>query len=774
MATAHDPDTARIDIGTLFSAVWRRKGRIFLATAGLLALTFVVLLFVPKMYESSASILVEQRDSTFLRASNDAGLGSSGTSVADDMAIASQVELIKSRDTLLAVIDSADLRAEPELNTASSGVIGLFLGLLGQAPRQGDITEIVLVNVINRLTVIQERDSRVISVLFRSESPTLAAKVANAIANTHVSRRAGLVVSDTADATKWLEIEIDKLRRKVADAESKVADFRIKNDLYSGRDGTSSLVDQQLSDIATQITQSQERQSTALSRAGVLRALIKAGKPIDSVPAVQDSAVINSLAQQKSELQNKKAELLARLLPSHPSVLAIEAQMDEIDSQMVAEGKRIADALDAEADIEARIEASLQDKLTQLKATASGDLTNGVTLAELDREAKSQRDLLETYLARYRDASSRTDAGSALPDVRVVTAAAPSVEPASPKTSLILIAVVVVSLAGQMGFVLFGELVSGRAIVEEKVREPEPEDAYVEPDPVATAPVEQYLPVLSRLTRSPAAPEPQQESTTAPQEAVAQGAPAAAEDAAGQSETDTSPDDRETEWTSEPEILPPPARPHAPRGTAELRSSQYVSRQAAASRVKQPSRGLPSTLKPLVDAIAAGRERVVLIGSLGDPAFAAGLVEQLGASCAALGLGVATIDAASGRPSSNPGLGDLLAGAASFGDVVHADRAGHLARVPWGRREQLDHRSSHGVTLAEALSDIYHVVLVATGLPGITSSLPVFAGTDAYVLIASDQRIDDETFTGLEAGAAALGFGRVQIVCANDDEMQVA
>ena len=55
----------RIDIGVVLAAVWARKLRIILVTLLLLAATYAVLLFVPKMYESSAGILVEPRGSAY-------------------------------------------------------------------------------------------------------------------------------------------------------------------------------------------------------------------------------------------------------------------------------------------------------------------------------------------------------------------------------------------------------------------------------------------------------------------------------------------------------------------------------------------------------------------------------------------------------------------------------------------------------------------------------------------------------------------------------------
>jgi hypothetical protein len=66
------------------------------------------------------------------------------------------------------------------------------------------------------------------------------------------------------------------------------------------------------------------------------------------------------------------------------------------------------------------------------------------------------------------------------------------------------------------------------------------------------------------------------------------------------------------------------------------------------------------------------------------------------------------------------------------------------------------------------------VVLIAAGPQGLNSSLPIFAGIDGYVVVASDREIDGVDYAGLEADAAALGFHRVQVVSSHDDAFQVA
>ena len=192
---------ARIDIGALLGAVFRRLPRIILVTLLLLAITYVLLMFSPKLYESSASILVEPRGTADQQIQS--------TTASETGLISSQIELIKSRDTLLNVIDQLDLRAVPEFNGSEGGglsVSAIMQQLMGEKPVAATDDETILNNLYDRLTVVQERDSRLISVLVRSSSPQRAADIANAVANAHVARRAQLSLSDTAEASDWLRL----------------------------------------------------------------------------------------------------------------------------------------------------------------------------------------------------------------------------------------------------------------------------------------------------------------------------------------------------------------------------------------------------------------------------------------------------------------------------------------------------------------------------------------------------------------------------------------
>ena len=702
---SHDERDLSMDVRAMLAAVWSRKIRIVLVTLLLLAATYAILLFVPKMYESEAGILVAPRDNIYTRATGDTGPTTSEATA--DSAISSQIELIKSRDTLQSVIETEGLREVKEFTDPGSSVTGLIASLLGRKQAQRDVDEIILSNLSERLSVKRNRDSLVISVTVRSEDPQLAARLANAVANAHVQRRAALSLSDTAEASVWLEQQIESLRGKVADAEAKVASFKVDNDLLTSGTSNTTVVDQQMSNVASQITAAQERMNTALSRANLIDSLLKDGQPIENVTDIRDSATIQQLTQQKAQLQGEKAQKLATLLPNHPDVQAIVAQIAEIDKQIGIEGQRAASTLKAEAKIESDLIASLQAELAKLKTSAGDATRQTVTLDSLQREAKAQRDLLESYLIRYRDATARTDINSSLPDVRVVTLAAASVTPASPKSTFILAAVGIVSAVMQVGMVLFGELMSGRALV---VRRP-----TVAADAVA---------VPQTMTEDQFVVPP----------------------------------------SAEIDELVVASEPEDPATEPEPRIEVVEDETAPAAVVDEAPRPSLNELTKLSADIGLGRVRVVVLAALGSQAECAAVAESITGDALRRGLSVARIDAGSGVVSDEPGLTDLAADLAGFGDVVQKSIRAGLAEVSWGQLPSVNLRSLKPLTLVEALTDIYEVVIVSTGRVGMASSLTAFAGLDCRLVLVTNQDVDPVFTRSAEEDAVALGYSPIQVV----------
>lgn len=776
-------DDARIDVSALLSAIVRRIPRILVVTLGLLAVTFVVLMFQPRLYESSASILVEDRSNPYVRASNEQAPSSSAGDVG---VVSSQIALLKSRDTLLGVIDQLDLRSNPEFNGAASGFspLGMIMQLAGRRTATPDsVDETVLKTLYERLDVAQERDSRVISVSVSTTDPALSARIANAVAAAHVARRAQLSISDTVDASGWLREEIERLRVSVQEAESAVADFKVNNDLFTGQNNTS-LLDQQLSSISGQITEAQQRKNAALSRASLIRGLIERGQPIEGVADVQDSVVIQRLSEEKARLQGEKAQRSATLLANHPTIRALNAQIAELDNQIRIEGARVAQSLEAEAQIEADLEASLQADLARAKSSASLATRDTVDLDGLEREAKAQRDLLEAYLLRFNEASTRVDTNSALPDVRVVSVAAPSVTPASPKTSMIMIGVGVVSVILQIGAVAFGELMSGRALVP-VARNPnttddlgaEPFDAdELEPDQrweahgedVETEPVVEVVvvPVVPEVDAADEVIEEAPASDEALEEVLSRYASVGAAPEAG---VETSPS------AIDPGLAATGAMGDADVGR-DAQAEAFEAIRAIRERAPAPAASKPAPRPSgavvrhadLVSDLVLGRTHLLLLADHDTGRASPVLAEDLIGIAIGKGLSVALVDAGTGRRTDTPGLSDLSTGDASFGDVVQKSADNGFAEVTWGQGGAINRRSSRPATLVEALGDIYEVVVVLTGQVGRNSSLDVFAELGGRIVLVADDEAEMEQAESARRALEDAGLDRVEITALTD------
>ncbi len=348
--------------------------------------------------------------------------------------------------------------------------------------------------------------------------------------------------------------------------------------------------------------------------------------------------------------------------------------------------------------------------------------------------------------------------------MRVVTLAAPSAIPASPKTALILGAVGFVSLALQIGAILFGELLSGRAISDRNA--PAARTAHAVEPQVEAAPG----PVAEGKKPAPAKPGPKREKAVLPPLVAEAEVEDDLEDTdeylpeeefepeeedepeIAQDEEDYEDDEYADELDEEPEpVVPAPAPARAPVRAATPAPTARHNAMAASALA----------LGNLSADIAIGRVRVVLLAALANSSDIAEVAESLVADALRKGLSVAYVDAGSGHTTSNPGISDLCADKASFGDVVHKAREG-LAEVPWGQLPKLEHRSMRPITLIEALTDIYEVVIISTGRVGMTSSLPIFSGTSGrLVLVGAASTVQVEAAT---ADAAALGFDVGQTV----------
>ncbi|MGX7743675.1 GumC family protein [Rhodopseudomonas parapalustris] len=701
------PTDGDIDVRLIGQALSRKKHLIIAPTLLALVVSLAIVNLITPRYKSEARILIDGRENSFLRPS---GERDEQRNALDPEAVTSQVQLLLSRELALEIIKKNKLAARPEFDPVLKGInpIKSLLALIGigRDPFAMSPEERVLNAYYERLTAYAVDKSRVMVIEFQSEDPDLAARVANSIADGYLVLQQNVRQAQAKAAVQWLSGEIDSLRKKVSEAEDKVEAFRSKSSLFIGNNNTT-LSNQQLGDINAQLANARALKSDAEAKARLIKEMLKTGGPIEA-SEVLNSELMRRLSEQRVTLRAQLAEQSSTLLGAHPRIKELKAQLADLDQQLRDEAVKLSRSFENDARIASSRVENLSASLDQLKKLASATNGQDVQLRALEREAKAQRDLLETYLAKYREATTRESIDQSPADGRIISRAIVSNTPAYPKKAPIVLIATLATLLLTSGGIATGELLRMTQPRGREIAAP----AMVEPElvPVATAALV-APPVVAPVTP----PMPAMQAATA----VPDVAPAAPLDA-----------------------TPAPAAP-----TGEI--------DALAQRLRGAGEGgRKLTVLGTGDTDAVTTTALVLARRLAQDAK----VVLIDLSESSEMLKAASIDPAA------PGLAELMLGEAAFGQIITRDRASTLQLVSAGK-PGFDRMLLHSPRLSlaiDALMRVYdHVLLDA----GTASDLPAeLLTSQAQAAVVPAPTMTSEARAKMAEQLVAVGFSEVTML----------
>jgi succinoglycan biosynthesis transport protein ExoP len=675
------PADGEPDMRGLGRALWRRKASILGLTLLAAGIAFLVVNAITPRYQSESRLLLEARENVFLRAEADK---TGERSTIDPEAVTSQIQLVLSRDLARDVMKKEKLAGNPEFDPASGGMTALrsLFGLLGIGRDLSTMSreERALEAYYDRLNVYAVEKSRVIAIDFSSENAELAARVANTIAETYLNMQQAAKQDQTRAAGNWLAGEIEKMRTKVADAEAKVEEYRSRVNLFAGSNNTS-LPSQQLTEINSQIAAVRGQKTDLEARARQLRDLISSGKPIDSAD-ITNSDTMRRLIEQRIAARAQLAEQSTTLLDQHPRIKELKAQIAETDRQIQVEGERLLRQLDNDASVAGDRLVMLSANLDQAKKMASQSSEQDVELRALEREAKTQRDLLESYLVKYREASARDSINAAPPEARIISRATPAIKPAYPKKLAIVLIAAFAAFTLSAGFTVTGALLAA----------PAPSYGY------ASAPAFYSPPPMT-----PAAPVPQA----------------------------ASPVETQTEAEIKSEVASPPLAPNADQHVAAMPETISTVEQVAGELRQGGDFGRRVAVMGTVRNVGTTYAAIKL---------ARALVQSANVVLVDLAFNAPNLSVLSSNPNA-PGIAELVRGTASFGDIVTRDQHSRLHIVATGKvgNDIVTLASSPMLaTVIEALSHSYDHVVIDAGAAGDVASERLAPLAKRVLLVAAD------------------------------------
>lgn len=374
------PDDAEPDtLLTILHMIWRGKWAVLSIALVplLLSILYAFVIAVPQ-YTARAQLALEvQRNEIADVASLVSGSSTEST------AINTELQIMRSRKLIAAVVDELNLTNEPAFNPVLRDPtwlerIRIQIGLM-QPPdsvSEGGQRERTINAVRRAVSAVSRRGTYILEIQVTSSDRALASDIANALAEIYMREQISTKFESTEYAVEWLSARVSELEIELFEKEEAVKDQRASMELIDEDALNALIVRAQL--LRDRIARYEE--GGAETGADVLRELHELGDR-QAIAAETGDVTLRNLAAQIAEGSEEA-----------------EAAFDR-RFEMLIEGaatSRTADRTRKEA-----LERSLADLEDRIELR-SRDVT---ILTQMQREAEATRVLYETFLARLKEAS---------------------------------------------------------------------------------------------------------------------------------------------------------------------------------------------------------------------------------------------------------------------------------------------------------------------------------------------------------------------------------
>ena len=446
------------DLLEYWRSISKHKWAILGLALAIALLTLLVVSSIKPSYRSTVTLLIEAGKNKIVSI-EEVYAGMSG----NREYFQTQAEILKSRELAEKVVVKMKLSTDPEFDPrqqeppywkkwlTSAGVTPDRFGF-GDTdektpPDEAAIAKGVIGAVQKRLQVEPVRLSQLIRVSFEAHDPVLAAKVANAFAETFIESDLDARYQMTQKASDWLAERLRGLRQKVEASERALQQYREKERIVEAKGLAQSGASKQFEDLNKAQLDARQRRSEAEIRYNQMRAT---GGNYETLPAIANNPTVLRMRDIETEAEKKLAELGKRYGKEHPRMVAAEADVKSARENTRDAVRRAIETtvttITKEYEATRANETAIEKTLAQAKDEIQNMNRKEYQLNVLEREMTSNRQLYDMFLGRFKETSAAGNLQSTI--ARVIDPAIPSYTAFAPNTTR------AVQIAAVVGLVL--------------------------------------------------------------------------------------------------------------------------------------------------------------------------------------------------------------------------------------------------------------------------------------------------------------------------------
>jgi succinoglycan biosynthesis transport protein ExoP len=365
-----------------------------------------------------------------------------------DRLITGEIASVNSPAILSKAIKTENLLNDPELNkTSLKDMFGKMLSFFQLYQFSSSNHEMKVIERFKKLLVVDHPErTNLITISYTSEDPHKAARIANSVTNIFLANHLDNRLASTPLAAKWLRDRKVSLRGKWRSSQASVEKYKADHNLsyLSGK----KLRDQQVDRLNEQIVLAETKTEAARARIEQVRAMLKT-RDYQQLANTDRSEVLTKLRDRLAATSQREASLSTSLLPSHPTLQKVRAEIASVRKQINNEGKRVLDDLEVKFQAARAREKLIRQNFDGRIRSMQESGTENIKLRELERTAASDRGIYEAFLNRSNETIEQSTGSFA--NFRLIRVAQAPIKPSFPSKIKVLALTAIASLAIGIG-----------------------------------------------------------------------------------------------------------------------------------------------------------------------------------------------------------------------------------------------------------------------------------------------------------------------------------
>ncbi len=281
------------------------------------------------VYVATAKIEIDKESTNILPFP---GAGAYDYEMDVDNYIETQSRILTSETLALETIRNMKLADNPEFSDGG-GADAIAAGTLKKQKLPSEIGAF-----LGGLSVRRIPTTSLMEVSFESTDPQLAARILNAHLDNYIEQNYEGRYEATAEATKWLQSELEELSVKMRRSEDALIQYERNNQIWAvdDKNDKSNVTTERLADLNKELT---DAQSDSLKKQALYE-FAKSGD-LDAVPQLRDNSVLQDMQKKRADLSIQYTDAVNQYGPNFPKVQRLQVQMKALDEQITRERQGI-------------------------------------------------------------------------------------------------------------------------------------------------------------------------------------------------------------------------------------------------------------------------------------------------------------------------------------------------------------------------------------------------------------------------------------------------